>query len=273
MALCSVTHIPLPSGLSSLEMLVLCRRSPRGRPRDDGQQFRNLSPQVSWVVVGHLQVIFKLHGRFDKPCFLPAVANGGHLQVPPSSSRLCILADDDRFNFLRACHIAAEQDCHTKMRLLPSFALLPFEVDCPVWQELLRTCGFLPSESRDEYHSLVYVRGQQHYCRQCTYVTKYKSSMNAHLRTHTGERPFKCPMCTNRFTQNANLKKHLRSHTGERPFKCHLCPNKFTQKCHLKQHLLSHTGERPFSCVHCNASFSRKEILDKHMSSHTGKKS
>ncbi|XP_049513164.1 zinc finger protein 239-like [Dermacentor silvarum] len=161
--------------------------------------------------------------------------------------------------------------------------------------------GSLPLGPQELYRSLVSANGLQHSCRLCHYKTKKKTSMTAHVRTHSGERPFKCHLCPKVFTVGSALKRHvyshtgerphlchlcpeafpesyhltrhLRCHTGERPYHCHLCPEAFTQASNLTRHLRCHTGKRPFSCVHCGASFSQKSHLSSHTYFHAGKKS
>ncbi|KAK0161767.1 hypothetical protein PV327_008182 [Microctonus hyperodae] len=52
-------------------------------------------------------------------------------------------------------------------------------------------------------------------CRYCNRVFPREKSLQAHLRTHTGERPYPCdyPGCTKAFTQSGQLKTHQRLHT------------------------------------------------------------
>ena len=46
-----------------------------------------------------------------------------------------------------------------------------------------------------------------------------------------------CPFCVKWCPCKAEMDRHVRTHTGERPYKCHLCSYSATVKCTLKNHL------------------------------------
>uniref|UniRef100_A0A0A9YW16 Sal-like protein 1 n=1 Tax=Lygus hesperus TaxID=30085 RepID=A0A0A9YW16_LYGHE len=54
-----------------------------------------------------------------------------------------------------------------------------------------------------------------HYCTICSKGFKDKYSVNVHIRTHTGEKPFNCSLCGKSFRQKAHLAKHYQTHMAQ----------------------------------------------------------
>ncbi|XP_064422541.1 zinc finger protein 367 [Latimeria chalumnae] len=82
-------------------------------------------------------------------------------------------------------------------------------------------------------------------CNICNRVFPREKSLQAHKRTHTGERPYLCdyPDCGKAFVQSGQLKTHQRLHTGEKPFVCseNGCASRFT---HANRHCPKHPYAR-----------------------------
>ncbi|XP_054986813.1 zinc finger protein 398-like [Sorex araneus] len=109
-------------------------------------------------------------------------------------------------------------------------------------------------------------------CAQCGQSFVHQSTLTAHYRTHTGERPFQCAQCQKRFGRLSTLLEHRRTHTGEKPFQCAQCQKRFGRLSTLVEHRRTHTGEKPFQCAHCDKRFTRLANLTVHQNVHPGER-
>uniref|UniRef100_A0A8D0EAF3 Transcription factor Sp6 n=1 Tax=Salvator merianae TaxID=96440 RepID=A0A8D0EAF3_SALMN len=98
---------------------------------------------------------------------------------------------------------------------------------------------------------------------QCPDSSKKKHLHNCHI-----------PGCGKAYAKTSHLKAHLRWHSGDRPFVCNwlFCGKRFTRSDELQRHLQTHTGTKKFTCPVCNRVFMRSDHLSKHMKTHEGAK-
>lgn len=114
--------------------------------------------------------------------------------------------------------------------------------------------------------------GRRHRCKECGRQFRGKAELDAHVRTHTREKPLTCAECGRGFAHITNLRTHERTHTGERRYECDHpgCGKAYVHLGSLKEHMRVHSGDQPYKCPipSCGKAFAYVANYRRHKKQH-----
>ncbi|XP_039493817.2 uncharacterized protein LOC120453260 [Drosophila santomea] len=110
-------------------------------------------------------------------------------------------------------------------------------------------------------------------CPMCKQIFA-KTSIKAHMATHSTEPQYDCAICSKSFSTKWNLKIHSWVHANRtaKPFKCEYCPKAFVRELDFKNHINAHKQIKPYTCEYCGCKFIRKYNYMRHRREHHGTK-
>lgn len=123
--------------------------------------------------------------------------------------------------------------------------------DCGIWYR---------SERNLQAHLLYYCASRQGTGSPATTAADEKPK-----ETYPNERVCPFPQCRKSCPSASSLEIHMRSHSGERPFVCLICLSAFTTKANCERHLKVHTDTLSGVCHSCGFISTTRDILYSHL--------
>ena len=130
-------------------------------------------------------------------------------------------------------------------------------------QHMRRSCGALLTGSSSP--SVVALGSSKYTCDTCGVSLANRTSLELHLRSHTGYRPFACDKCDKTFTSAGYLRQHSVFHNAAKEFECEVCGKRYQNANSLHQHRKdSHSSPPKVACPDCGKIFAAVRYLTEH---------
>jgi DNA-directed RNA polymerase subunit RPC12/RpoP len=130
---------------------------------------------------------------------------------------------------------------------------------CPVCQKIFKSMSSINAHMKN--HS-----GEWYLCKICPKLFSDKATYNQHVQIHKGN-AYKCKTCGETFSTKSLVKQHgLRVHINEKRYACNLCSKRFRYKTSVAVHLKNKTCQKTttYRCCKCRKTFKYQSKLDMH---------
>ncbi|XP_044126044.1 zinc finger protein ZFPM1-like isoform X1 [Bufo gargarizans] len=159
------------------------------------------------------------------------------------------------------CEPSQETPIHTEFPLLPQQAGMASILATAVVNKDVfpcKDCGIWYRSERNLQAHLMYYCASRQSSTSPSVEEKPKDS-------YPNERICPFPQCKKSCPSASSLEIHMRSHSGERPFVCLICLSAFTTKANCERHLKVHTDTLNGMCHGCGFISTTRDILYSHL--------
>ncbi|XP_023222715.1 ras-responsive element-binding protein 1-like isoform X1 [Centruroides sculpturatus] len=245
-----------------------------------------MSPGISNLRQGKIVFVpplgFKDYGKDEEYKITSVITDGPKIEKGPNKKKY---TDNSEANSSDRKRICVDKDTADPKEVLC----------CPVCDER----DFPTPHSFTVHIRKHNIVNQSNTCIVCKKKLSSASSLDRHMLTHSGERPFPCKFCDTAFTTNGNMHRHMRTHADKvdvSKFKvptkrkaisdaesvpvvkkanieedkeckeqimCPVCCQTFLSECDLQSHMVTHPNS-PIRCPECSVILDDYNSYTKH---------